>query len=163
MKVILMRGLPGTGKSSYLRAKFQQGVVICSADDYPGRYLYDGEGKVVKYNNHLSGDAHAACYALFFEALEQGQKLIAVDNTNVLREHLTPYIALAQYRGAEVEVVEMSAKSRFLREKQNDEDYVEYLARINKHAVPLHAIEKMDESWEALSPYHQVKVIVQRT
>ena len=71
-----MRGLPGSGKSSFLQKNFPR-AWICSADEYfigpDGNYFFVRENL---------GLAHQRCSNLFQTALGNFLPFVIVDNTN---------------------------------------------------------------------------------
>ena len=97
--IVLMRGAPGSGKSTYLRNNYPD-AVICSADVYfvnsKGNYNFDPR---------KLGDAHNYCKFHFRKALEKGEPVVAVDNTNRTVRELAPYVEMAKYFGYTVCVI----------------------------------------------------------
>lgn len=83
MELVLIRGLPGSGKSTYAR-RFYSGYVHCEAD----HYFYDKDG-VYRYNPDLIRQAHAACQKKAREALRSG-KSVVVSNTFVRQWEMLP-------------------------------------------------------------------------
>jgi tRNA uridine 5-carbamoylmethylation protein Kti12 len=137
--VIIMRGLPGSGKSS--NAKHWEKIVpddicICSADDYfmqNGEYVFDP----LKLK-----DAHKACFQKFQNALDNPYiHYVFVDNTNTEEWQMMPYIkeSLAKKdSGVSIAI------------------YIQYFPctvedsfKRNTHNVPLHTIERMQRQLEA--------------
>jgi len=82
-KVIILRGLPGSGKTSAAKKMASQcvagggTVVTCSADDF----FLDALGDY-KFDPTLLGRAHAECMHKFLKSLDAGIDLVIVDNTN---------------------------------------------------------------------------------
>ncbi len=138
MKVIIMSGIPGSGKSTYSK---KLGGVVCSADHW-----FEREGEY-KFDPTKLGMAHGACLAKFTRALMAGEDVIVVDNTNTSSLELAPYVALAQAFGASCELVTI----------QCDPDVA--FAR-NVHGVPLETIRRMAAALSArtLPPFWAVKV-----
>lgn len=94
-KVIIMIGVPGSGKTTWINNYIKENYilpseyVICSAD-----HFFEKTGKYVFFGSGLA-QAHAECMAKFKHALTQGTQFIFVDNTNIKEEHRDPYIAAA--------------------------------------------------------------------
>lgn len=119
-KVIIMRGAPGSGKSTYTKKNYPDAVVV-SADHFfeqpDGTYIFD--------RSKISA-AHAACLRRFTQNVEfgtcgdqgegrdsclgtaycgQSHRDIVVDNTNISAVEIAPYAALALAYGWELEIV----------------------------------------------------------
>lgn len=100
MKCIIVRGLPGSGKSTWIKNNFGGSLpVICSADHY---FTVEGE---YKYDHAKIGEAQEACFANFFAALEAKSPLIITDNVMHKLWHVSPYKTLAEYKGYDVKIV----------------------------------------------------------
>lgn len=99
MKVIILRGISGSGKSTWVKNNAANATVV-SADNFfvqpDGSYVFD-ETKLQ--------EAHRTCYAEFLAALERKDDLVVVDNTNVTAWEMSPYIALAEVKGYTVEIL----------------------------------------------------------
>lgn len=132
MTLYILRGLPGSGKSTFARklAGSLQKCVICSTDDYfindAGQYVFNGRDLSKNHQKNLNN----ARIHLFLEYD------VIVDNTNIHEEHFRPYIEAANYYGAKVVVVRFDA---------NVEDCV---AR-NIHGVSEYKIRKMAAGFKA--------------
>lgn len=97
--VVLMRGLPGSGKSSFVEQLVERAdnlelsSAVCSAD----HYFYDEHG-YYDFNPRDLATNHAKCFAKFERHLRAYPdqldfvKLIIVDNTNIRRDELHDYI-----------------------------------------------------------------------
>jgi predicted kinase len=133
MNVIILQGIPGSGKSSYVSylkgvaSDISREVVVCSADHY---FMRDGE---YKFNPAFLGEAHAACMRRFIETVQQGGNVtVIVDNTNITEIEIAPYYAVARAFGsAKVEIVTF-------------EVYPETGAARNVHGVPFSECCRMD-------------------
>lgn len=71
--VFLVRGLPGSGKTTYAK-NVLKAEIICEADDY---FMRNG---VYKFDPDQLADAHNACFNKFVEAVKHNKKT-AVCNT----------------------------------------------------------------------------------
>lgn len=121
-KMIIMRGLPGSGKTTI--AKDLGADVICSADDY----FTDSDG-VYSFSPQRLKDAHENCQSRVKDALAQNL-FVVVDNTHTRRWEMQPYIDMAKEYGIEPEII--IAKGEYQ----------------NIHGVPPEAIATMRERWE---------------
>lgn len=108
MLVIIMRGLPGSGKSTFARQIIKAfndplNCRIVSADDY---FSVDGEYRFDKSKLH---EAHDQCLERFCVVVgnRSSLKLVIVDNTNIHTWEIAPYYRLAEYYGATVKIVTM--------------------------------------------------------
>ena len=94
--MIILRGLPGSGKSTVAEYIVQlNGAVICCADDY---FMKDGE---YKWNPALLGSAHNWCKNLCEGAMKNGENVI-VANTNTTDSELKPYLDMSTKYGYRV-------------------------------------------------------------
>lgn len=95
-KVILLIGLPGSGKSTYAK---QQGWPVLASDDVRKLLLDDARDQ----------SANRAIFALLRRLLrmrlELGRPLTCVDATSLTPSERRPYIKTAQMYGADVEAV----------------------------------------------------------
>lgn len=118
-----MRGLPGSGKSTWLRRNAPT-AVVCSADNW----FMVGEQYV--FDPTQLGRAHEACQRRFKECLNAKVDLIAVDNTNLTAKDLRPYVEAALEAGAELSIVELKVPASVASAR-------------NVHGVPDKAYERL--------------------
>jgi predicted kinase len=124
MKAYILRGLPGSGKSTFTNNTLK-GVTICSADQY---FMVDGE---YHYDGTKIGNAHKASLKKFVDALTRGEDVVC-DNTNCSHLEAAPYVAVAAAMGAEVEIHTFLVPPSVSIER-------------NTHGVPANAIHGMNE------------------
>jgi len=102
MRVIVMRGVPGSGKSHWAQSLTGSKVVV-SAD----HHFINSDGEY-EFDPAKLADAHNACLRRFLEELQnQNTELLIVDNTNSTIAEMAPYMALAAAFGAPAEIVEV--------------------------------------------------------
>ena len=98
MDVIILRGLPGSGKSTWIKNTpdyRSRNYIICSADDF-----HIGEDGVYRFDPMNIGAAHAACLRKFLRAIEDyggvdDSWTVFVDNTNLAVWEIAPYYRIA--------------------------------------------------------------------
>ncbi len=121
--LVILRGIPGSGKSTYVQDKYPS-AVVCSADNYFSR---SGE---YKFDPRLLGRAHGKCRADCKAAMERKEKIIIVDNTNTKWSEFKPYRGLAKTFDYITKVVRINCS-------------VETAFERNIHSVPLESIRRM--------------------
>ncbi len=97
MKLVILRGIPGSGKSTV--AASYPGAMIASADSYymvGGEYVFD-PSKIAEAQGHSFRQAIAFVLGL--------RETIVIDNTNVTVAEIAPYYLLGQAYGYDVEIV----------------------------------------------------------
>lgn len=134
--IYIIRGLPGSGKSS-LGKKLSN--VVRAADDF---FMVDGE---YMFDPKLLGQAHAACFNNVENDLKTtGTAVVA--NTFTMRWEMEPYLQLADNEDARVVVIDTFDAGK------SDEE----LARLNEHGVPAKSIAAMraryEHNWRAGDP-----------
>lgn len=118
----LIRGLPGSGKSTYAKSL---NCLVLEADMYSmrnGKYDYD---------HSRIADAHAWCLEQAQRAIDLGID-VAVANTFCQFKFLIPYITYAQDHNCPVYIKEMFGNYG------------------NIHNVPEIVLKRMKDSWEPL-------------
>ena len=130
MKVVINRGIPGSGKSTgtkkLMDAEKPGMVKVVSSDLYPG--LYDADGT---FHPELLSKSHPACMREFIHACEMRIPFVIVDNTNTMPHEVAPYLLVAQSFGADVEIIRYDAGS------------VDVAFERNSHGVPLDVCIRM--------------------
>lgn len=136
MKLFIIRGIPGSGKSTYveevLHPKFSN-LVHIEAD----MYFYNKDGEYEFDPSKLS-EAHEWCYetakhellGLEHPDMPSRKRNVAVANTFTQKWEMEKYLELATYEGVEVKVIRL--ENRFE----------------NIHGVPEEAIKKMQDRFE---------------
>jgi len=123
MKVKVLRGISGSGKSTYIKTHYPT-AIVCSADDF---FMINGE---YHFNPSLLGKAHEQCFKYFLLCLEDKKPLIAIDNTNLEPWTFAGYVQVARAYGYEVEIVRLEVDQ-------------EVAGNRNLHGVPLSKVKQM--------------------
>ena len=126
MTLYLIRGLPGTGKSTMAeRMASEHNGLHFEADTYfvqpDGTYKFDANKLPL---------AHAACLDDVQTAMSARAECIIVSNTFSRQWELAPYRSLAERHGYNVQEITL------------------HHIHGNAHGVPEHTIQKMRERWE---------------
>ena len=127
MKLVIIRGLPGSGKSTMAKTLALVGYRHFEADQYferDGAYRFDPE---------KLKEAHAWCLLQAKHCMLQGKDCV-VSNTFTKLWEMKPYIDLARALDAEIQIIVASGKWK------------------NVHNVPEEVIERMRARWES-SPF----------
>ena len=152
-RLILMRGIPGGGKSTRSRELAMIHIenggrsVAILATDY-----YHMEGDKYIFKADLLGQYHEMNHAEAEAFMKRGIELVIIDNTNVRRRDMKPYIDSAKVLGYTVkEVIIGGDKLLPSLDKacpHKFADYIDLCAGRNTHDVPRDAIEKMARRFE---------------
>ena len=122
MEMVLIRGLPGSGKTTLAKTHFA-GYIHCEADQY---FEVDG---VYRFCASKLRAAHDDCLRRAIEAMIADRPVV-VSNTFTRLWEMEPYLKAAKKRGVPVRIIEASGNWK------------------NVHGVPEEAIEAMRARWE---------------
>jgi 2',3'-cyclic-nucleotide 3'-phosphodiesterase len=136
--LIILRGLPGSGKSTLvaeLEKQLDKKAVVCSADYY---FYFGKEHKPENYsfNRELLGKAHGQCKYNACKAMDDGEELVIIDNTNIRLAEYKFYALNAEERGYKVLSHAITGLS------------AEESSKLNVHNVPLEACVRMLSAYE---------------
>ncbi|XP_044522892.1 NEDD4-binding protein 2-like 2 [Gracilinanus agilis] len=133
--LILLRGLPGSGKTTLSRVLLGQnrGGIVFSTDDY----FRHQNGYT--YNVKQLGDAHDWNQSRAKKAIDQGRSPVIIDNTNTQAWEMKPYVEMAIGKGYRVEFHEPETWWKFDPEE---------LEKRNKHGVSREKIAQMLDHYE---------------
>ena len=146
LRVILLRGFSGAGKSHYHTQHFPN-AVVCSADDY----FINEQGEYEFKDPDL---AHGKCLRKFVEHIianfdcDREDEFLVVDNTNITLAELAPYYQVAKAYGFQPEVIRIECD-------------MEVAAARNKHGVPLEKLKEWQSKFAALPHYWCEEKVVQ--
>lgn len=105
MKVVLLSGISGAGKDTYIKHRFGNDdvVKVFSADDY----FMSAEG--YKFDPSHLPFAHGQCLRNFINTVAHAGPMttdvVVVNNTNLTTEELAPYVAIASAYEHSIELV----------------------------------------------------------
>ena len=122
MRLILVRGVPGSGKSTFA-AKVFQGAFHVENDMFD---VKDGE---YRFDFNKQKDAVSWCMDMCDTALRNGMDVV-VSNTFTKRRYIMAYVKLAAKYGADVSVYRMTGSFK------------------NSHSVPAAVFENMKKGFE---------------
>ena len=145
MKVVLLRGVSGSGKSTYAKKLSEQYVhaVICSADD--GMINNQGEYDFKPFKLPM---AHQQCFRKFVNVIDVKRAgLVIVDNTNTQLHEIAPYLKYAELHDIPVEIVKCTCS------------FTEATER-NVHGVPENTILSMANRMEKLPRYWPKETVI---
>jgi len=121
MKLTLVRGIPGSGKSTFVRNNFS--CLHLENDMY---FQRDGS---YRWNSEEMDDAIRWCVQMSEIALSRGMDVV-VSNTFTKKRYMEPYRKMAESIGAEFEVVRCEGNFK------------------NVHNVPEKVLENMKKNFE---------------
>ncbi|MCT7941493.1 MULTISPECIES: AAA family ATPase [Shewanella] len=142
--VIIMRGLPGSGKSYWVEQFIQsQPLSVATQIKQYGYYstdnLFFNDGEYRFDINKLSQN-HQLNLSLFIEALARAEPVVICDNTNVCHWEYLAYKTAAVALGYQVKVVLIGDPKSV--------EHQELCSQRNKHSVSLKQIQRMAKLFE---------------
>jgi NEDD4-binding protein 2 len=129
-KLIIMRGLPGSGKSTKAQLLVGDGKIYATDDYWGDDYAFD---------RARIGEAHEWNQQRVHEAIVAGVSPIVVDATNMQMWEMQPYVEFANAFNYDISFHESDAPWKFDAEE---------LAQRNRHGVPIEIIKQMLMNWE---------------
>ena len=127
-KLILIRGLPGSGKTTMANAMVSENYKMIHVET--DQYFTDSNG-TYRFDASELTDAHEWCQHVTRNYLIDNTSVV-VSNTFSRRWEMKPYLDMARELGVQVEILEATG---------------EYTS---VHDVPKHTIEAMKQRWEAV-------------
>lgn len=140
MKIIIMRGIPGSGKNHWIDTNLATSrKVVLSTDDYhvdPDGVWRFKQSQLAEFHNRTLCEYTKWVYLASLKEVTIPHHIV-VNNTNIRLFELAPYYRLAEAFGAEVEIVWCfcSAETAYKR---------------GTHGVPEQKVREMANSFEAI-------------
>jgi len=135
--LIILRGWPGSGKSTYAKQKARElNAVICSIDDY----FINRHGEYVYKPNEVPF-AHAYCIRQFLNAVSLNKNII-VDNINMHARQYSIYYNIGLAYHYQIKIKTLNGHYESI------------------HDIPEAIIEKMKKNWPKL-PFEYLKASTQ--
>ena len=156
-KVILVRGVSGSGKSHYvgeLRSKYEKltgsgpDFDICSADHFFMQMIPSVDlGKAPSRMEYVFdptklGQAHVYCFSRFLDAIKDGTSVVVVDNTFIHHWEMKNYVKAANFADYDVEYHEFRVETI---------DQLRMIAARNVHRVPAEVVAKMAMEFQPMA------------
>lgn len=157
-KLIIMRGLPWCGKSYRANELKGESGVIFSTDEFWYVMNHPERPDEYSFNPRYLGHAHKWNQLRAQRAIDMGEKLIIIDNTNTVPSEPKPYVEYAHYQNYKICIEEPTSPRwleirELLKDKRANKkalkEWAVELAEGSKetHNVPFFAIEKMMWRW----------------
>ena len=111
MKVILLSGVSGSGKSTYAKEIKERKFAVPGATEVISADTYFTQKGIYTYDASKIAEAHNACIRTFTNVckIPCGIENLIVDNTNTTALELAPYVAIASAFGHEIELITFHA------------------------------------------------------
>ena len=133
MKLIILRGPSGIGKTTYIKNNFPEAIAdgtVCSAD----HYFNDLVTGTYKFDPTKLGAAHQTCKtkveSLLADHSANNADYVVVDNTNLRQKEIKPYVDLAEKYDIPYEIITLQAP-------------LELFLKRNVHNVPEDVVKGM--------------------
>ena len=150
MLVIILRGVPGSGKSYFIKETIKElnleedQYKICSADNH-----FINENGEYKFVRNKIKEAHEQCYKDFMECLDKSTEekkiVVFVDNTNTKFWEFSKYLQLGSKENKTLVVSIRLPKKSDLHTKVEEGTFLDR----NTHGVPSSAVKRMYDSFQS--------------
>jgi predicted kinase len=126
-QLIVMRGLPGSGKSFVADAfRNKAGCAVFSTDDF---FMVNGH---YRFDPTQLTQAHQTTFRKFVEAVNKEVEVIVIDNTNIHASEFAPYMTYAAAYGYETRLVSVWCPLQTAMDRQSHGVPAEVMIRMNR-------------------------------
>lgn len=152
--LVIMRGIPGSGKSTAAAKLVKEGVIHSTDDLIEATGDYLGYFEEIKRTNNWAkhGRMHNKNFKNALASMKEGISPVVIDNTNIKAAEAKKYVIAALelgYANENIEFVEVGTAGLT----------AEALAERNTHGVPLETIERMIKSMNSVGELTVEKVV----
>jgi predicted kinase len=132
----LVRGLPGSGKTTFAKnlTKFFAGI------HFEADMFFERNGMKYKFDPNMLSDAHEWCQHSVSEQMSISCPVIVASNTFTTNREILPYVTMARAYGYKVTILTIESGLD-----------PEALAARNVHGVPVETVKRMAQRWEPLT------------
>lgn len=166
-KLIIMRGLPWTGKSYRAKELAGDTGLIFSTDEYWYKIRKPDQPDHYSFNPRYLADAHNWNQQRTFRKIELGEPLIIIDNTNTTSSEPKKYVEYAHWQDYEINIEEptserwLEIRELLFDKKGNKKQLKQWAAKLaegskESHSVPQWSIERMMWRWESNLSVEQI-------
>ncbi|XP_062391689.1 NEDD4-binding protein 2-like 1 [Sardina pilchardus] len=144
-KLIIIRGLPGSGKTRKAKQLLNEygGGIIVSADDY---FRNGPDGEMVDFHPSKLRVAHERAMEKASDAMSRKENPVIIDNINMEFQYMYPYVFMGFRRGYWIEFVDLVDE-----EASPDEYY-----RRCQERIPLEKFEKWLDAYRRVRHIYQI-------
>ena len=103
LKMVMMMGLPGAGKSTYVKQRVDQNTVVVSRD----AIRQSLNGGVYLYDENREDMVESIEYDMIYRAFENGFNVL-IDETNLTRKRRRSHFFAAKEFNADVEIIHLT-------------------------------------------------------
>lgn len=146
-RLIILRGLPGSGKTIKAEALLDQygSGVIVSADDY---FRNGPNGEIVNFDPRKLQIAHEEAQDKALAAMSRKENPVIIDNINIRFWEMYPYVVMGFHRGYFIEFVTLMDYS------------IDELYGFNRRRIRYEKLEEWESSYRPVK--HIYKILFDR-
>jgi predicted kinase len=140
MRITVLRGISGSGKSTWVKNNAPDAHVV-SADHF---FMIDGE---YKFDPSKLQENHTKCFREFMDAILSSEAHIVIDNTNIQAWEYSPYVIAGEAFGYTVEILTLECT---VEASLSRKDLVKQKSLERMHAELTRETEYMPKSFQKI-------------